>query len=379
MKTSSEAVARLRAGSRRPGSVFVKADDVVFLNSGDPDFPTPPLVVEAAKRAMREGHTHYGDLTGDPELREAFAAHFSAGSARAVTVAETIITNGASSGIYAAVTAVVSPGDRVVLLDPTYSLFEAVTLMAGGVVVRAPMAEDGRLDLAQLAPLLEGARLFILVNPSNPNGTVFTKGELEQLALLAVEHDVLVISDEVCDGFTFDGRAFTSAAAVDAWQDNLIVCNSMSKTSAMTGWRIGCTVAGAPLIDDIRLVHRNTLTSVNAISQRAALAALHAGLPWIEQMRSEIQRRRDLVIDALDAIPQLQSGVPDGGLFVFPRFDLPLSSDQVARDLFDRGVAVRAGREFGETGEGHLRISLTAPEKSLRQGLERIERYFAAG
>lgn len=374
--SSSAAVSRLRAGSRRPGSVFTDADDVIFLNSGDPDFPTPSLVADAAGEAVREGRTRYGDLNGDPELRSAYADSFSISSARRYTEAETVITNGASSGAYAAITAVISPGDRVVLLDPTYSLFEAVTHMVGGVTEHVPFTDDGHLDLDRLDSALAGARLFVLVNPSNPDGTVFTRVELEHLAALTVKHGVTVISDEVCDGFVFDRNEFTTAAAIDAWQDKLIVCNSMSKTSAMSGWRIGCTVARRPLIDDIRLVHRNTLTAVNSISQRAALAAIHSGRPWIDQMRAEIQRRRDLTVGTLNSIPRLQTRMPEGGLFVFPRFDLPRTSDQVTQALFDLGVAVRSGREFGSAGEGHIRVSLTASEAQLNRGLERIKHYF---
>ncbi|WP_116950631.1 pyridoxal phosphate-dependent aminotransferase [Jiangella endophytica] len=373
----SPVVRRLRAGSLRPAVVHGRTPGTIMLSSGDPDFATPDPVLRAATAAMDEGRTGYGDLTGDPELRETAAAVTSAVAGYRYTAAEVLVTNGASSGAHAALTATVSPGDRVLLLDPTYSLFEAVVQMAGGVPVHVPLDPAGHLDLEAIERQLPGCRLLVLVNPSNPTGAVFTRDELTQLAGLTARHGVVVVSDEVCDRFTFDGRTFASAVDIDQWRDRLIYCQSMSKTSSMTGWRVGYTIAPAPLIDDIALVHRNTLTSVNTIAQRAALAALRTGLPWTSDMSEILQRRRDLVIEHVRAIPGLSADVPEGGLFAFPRYEHRLGSVDVTRELALRGVLVRAGREFGPSGEGHLRLSLTASESVLANGLDRIADYFA--
>lgn len=376
--TPSPAVTRLREKSLRPAAVAAhRGSDDVLLASGDPDFETPRLVIEAALEAMQTGWTHYGDLNGDPELRAEAAKEASRVSGFTYSHEHVVITNGASSGATAAMAAILSPGDKVLLPDPTYSLFSAAVHMAGAIPVHVPLDPTGHLDLEAIEHALPGCKALILVNPSNPTGAVFTNEEMTRLAELTAAEGTIVIADEVCDRFVFDARPFTSALAIDGWRDRLIYCQSLSKTSAMTGWRVGYTIALKPLIDDIRLIHRNTLTSINSIAQRAALAALRAGSPWADAMRDSLQDRRDFALKCLADIPGLTTTSPEGGLFVFPRYDIQRTSLDVVRDLAGAGVTTRAGLEFGPAGESHIRISLTADKAALEKGIQRIASYFA--
>ncbi|MFD7956136.1 pyridoxal phosphate-dependent aminotransferase [Streptomyces ardesiacus] len=343
---------------------------------GEPDFDTPEPIVRAGMEALAAGWTHYGDLNGDPELR-AFAARLASDAAGvSYGLEQVLVTNGATSAVSAAVASVVSPGDRVVLLDPSYSLFSSAVLMAGGEPVYVPLDENGHLDLDRIAVALAGARALILVNPANPVGTVFTRAELEALADLTSRHGTVVIADEVCDHFVFDGRTFISALSVDGWRDRLVYCQSLSKTYAMTGWRVGYLVAPASLIDGVRMLHRTFLGAVNAAAQRAAVVALEGGDAFVKPMRDSYQERRDYIVGRINAMPGLSARIPEGGFFVLARYDRSTPSLELTQRLREHGVVVRPGREFGPAGEHHLRISIAAPQAMLATGLDRIEDYF---
>ncbi|MEV7979877.1 aminotransferase class I/II-fold pyridoxal phosphate-dependent enzyme [Streptomyces sp. NPDC086519] len=371
----SDAVLRLTAGSLRPAGSPPQGAPAL-LGVGEPDFPTPEPIVRAAQEALAAGWTHYGDLNGDPELR-ALAAHLASDAAGAPYRPEQVlVTNGATSAVSAAVSSVVSPGDRVILLDPSYSLFSSAVLTAGGEPVYVALDDTGHLDLERIAAALPDAKALIMVNPANPVGTVFTRTELEALAELTRRHGTVVIADEVCDHFVFDDRVFTSALAVGAWRDRLIYCQSLSKTYAMTGWRVGYLVAPTSLIDGVRMLHRTFLGAVNAASQRAAIVALESGDAFVKPMRESYQERRDYIVRRVHAMPELTARTPEGGFFVLARYDRDTPSLELTQRLKEHGVVVRPGREFGPAGEHHLRISIAAPQDVLTAGLDRIEHYF---
>ena len=373
----SASAERLRAGDLRPEGP-ARGEDLALLGAGEPDFATPEPIVRAAAQALADGWTHYGDLNGDPELR-ALAADLACGAAGVSYDADhVLVCNGGTSAVSVAVATVVSPGDRVVLLDPSYSLFASAVLAAGGEPVYVPLDETGHLDIDLLEAALPGARAIIVVNPSNPVGTVFSRGELEALAALTGRHDTTVIADEVCDHYVFDGRAFTSCLQIDRWRGRLIYCQSLSKTYAMTGWRVGYLIAREPLIREIRRLHRTYVGAVNAAAQRAALVALSEGDALVAPMRAAYQQRRDFIIDRLAAVPGISARRPEGGIFVLARYQHRLPSIEVAARLRDHGVAVRPGREFGPAGEQHLRISIAAPPSTLTLGLDRMADWFSS-
>jgi aspartate aminotransferase len=188
-----------------------------------------------------------------------------------------------------------------------------------------------------------------------------------------------VIADEVCDHFIFDSNTLTSSLAVDAWRSRLVYCQSMSKTYAMTGWRVGYLIAPAEIIGEIRRLHRTRVGAINAAAQRAAITALQSGDELVAPMRAAYQQRRDLIINRIRGIDGLTARSPEGGFFVFARYDEPLPSLEAVRRLLRNGVVVRPGREFGPAGEHHLRISIAAPPTALSLGLDRIETWIRDG
>jgi aspartate aminotransferase len=374
----SAAAMRLAAGDLRPDGPPEGGQDLVLMGTGEPDFATPEPILRAGIAALSEGWTHYGDLNGDPELRRLAAGLASAAASSEFDPGQVLVTSGATSAVSIAVAATVSPGDRVVLLDPSYSLFASAVLAAGGEPAYVALDPSGHLDLDRLESALPSARAIIVVNPANPVGTVFGREELEALAKLAERHRTIVIADEVCDHFVFDGRRFTSCLAVQPWRERLIYCQSMSKTYAMTGWRVGYLVAPTAMAAEIRRMHRTSVGAVSAVSQRAAIVALQHGDELVAPMRDAYQQRRDFIVARIAEIPGLSARSPEGGFFVMARYDLAMGSLEVARQLRDHGVVVRPGREFGPAGEQQLRLSIATDPSALALGLDRIERWFEA-
>jgi aspartate/methionine/tyrosine aminotransferase len=366
---------RLSAGDLRPDGPAPSG--VARLGVGEPDFETPEPIVAAGMRALRQGWTHDGDLNGDPELR-ALAADLASGvSASRYTPEQVLISNGATSAVTAAISTLVSPGDRVVLLDPSYSLFGSAVLAADSQADYVALDPSGHLDLEQLGCALVGARALVIINPANPVGTVYRREELEALAEMCRREGTIVIADEVCDHFIFDDRTFTSCLNIGTWREQLIYIQSLSKTYAMTGWRVGYLIASPEWAVEIRRLHRTCVGAVNAAAQRAAITALTLGDRLVAPMRAAYQTRRDLIVDRINTMPSMSARRPEGGFFVMARYSLPIESFQVASALKDHGVVVRPGREFGPAGEGHLRISIATAPEQLTVGLDRIEDWFA--
>jgi aspartate aminotransferase len=372
----SLAVSRMLAGSSRPGG-SVPPPGTVSLAMGEPDFATPEPIVTAAGRALREGWTRYGDLNGDPELRELIAGTAARTAGAPVSPDQVLVTHGGSSGLAAVFMATVDPGDRVVMPDPTYSLYADQVHLAGGTVVRVPTLPDGHLDTERLAAALPGARMLVFCNPVNPTGAVFGPAELEAAAGAAARAGVLVMADEAYAQFVYDGRPFTSALAVPGLAPRLVLSQTLSKTYAMTGWRIGYVIAPPELSPAVRAVHRTVNASINAAVQRAAIEALTRGPALAAPMLAAYQERRDAVTRWLAAIPGLRCAEPEGAFYAFPRYEADVPSVRLAELLLAGGVAVRPGREFGPAGEGHVRISFAADLATLEEGLARVAKVLA--
>jgi aspartate aminotransferase len=369
-------VAALEAASlRSPG--LTSATSALSLALGEPDDDAPDVVLEAMAQALRSGHTRYVDFAGDPELREAIADDIGATTGVALSRAEVQITHGAAAGLAATIAALVGPGDRVIFLDPTYSLYADLVRLAGGIPVPVRTGTGHHLDLDALAVALPGARAFVYCSPCNPTGTVYRRAELEAVGALLAGTDTVVIADEAYQAFDYTGT-FTCALDVPVLAERVVLVRTFSKTYAMTGFRVGHVVAQHPLIDHIAAVHRTFNSSVNAAVQRAAIAALHAGPELVESMRVRYQRRRDVLLGALRDIPELDTPDPEGAFYVFPRVRPEVPSTAVVEALARAGVRVRAGSEFGAGGEGHLRLAYAAEEPVLRQAAARIRTGLAA-
>jgi aspartate aminotransferase len=366
---ASSAIVRILRHSQRPASFT--AAGAISLSMGEPDFPTPEPIVRAAADALAGGWTRYGDFDGDPELRGAIARRVEGVRHLPCGDDEVVVTHGATAGIAAAIVAVVDPGNRVVIPEPTYSLYPDLVRLAGGTPVPVPMRADHHLDFEALKQALPGARLVVLCNPCNPTGAVFSRAELQQLSRLLAGTDTLLLVDEAYDHFVY-GVEFVSCLRIPALNERLIHVQTFSKTYAMTGWRIGYVVARHDVARAITRAHRTFNGPVNAAVQRAALRALGDDGTLVKPMLDVYTRRRDLMMDLLRQIPSLACRAPEGAFYVFGKYGNGLPASELVRRLGEAGVMVRAGSEFGASGEGHIRISFAASEPDIAEGLRRL-------
>ncbi|NGO68320.1 pyridoxal phosphate-dependent aminotransferase [Streptomyces boncukensis] len=367
-------MAELRRSSRRP-ALAPAPPGAVSLAMGEPDFPTPPPVIDAAVAALRAGETHYADQQGLRELRAALAARLPAHPARTWTADDVVVTHGATAALAAVVLAMVGPGDRVVVPEPAYSLYADLVVLAGGTVDFVPLAPDLHWDLDALAAALPGAAMMIFSNPSNPTGIVHREQELRALGGLLDGSDVLVVSDEAYHRLAYPGHEPTSALEIASLRDRTVYVQTFSKTYAMTGWRVGYLTGPREVVDAAAQAHRTLNGSSDTAAQHAALAALDLPDSVVDAMADRYRRRRELVVAHLSGVPGLHLVPPEGAFYGFLRYDADRGSEAVARELAERGVLVRAGAEYGPSGEGHVRISFAASEDDLRSGLERLVRH----
>jgi aspartate aminotransferase len=349
---------------------------VAGLHKGDPNFDTPDHIKAALTEAIARGVTHYAQPQGDPELREALARDLAARAGSPVLTDQILITGGATPGVTSAILACVNPGDRVVIPEPSYSLYADVVWMAGAEPVFVEPADDFHLDLEKLAVACDGARMIILCHPCNPTGVVYRLQELEAVADIARRAGALVLTDEAYDHIVFDGYEFVSSLQIESLRERLIYCQTLSKTFAMTGWRIGYTVSPVEVAPHIARIFTTFAGSVNSAVQRAALAAVTAPTTWPQDRRSEYQSRRDLVLEMLDGIPGLRLRAPEGTFYAFPAYPQRIGSVDMARLALDCGVGVRAGAEYGRSGEGHIRIAFSSDREQVAIGVERLRELF---
>ncbi|RLM26380.1 aspartate aminotransferase [Brenneria alni] len=373
---AAEAVLRIERTSLRvqqPAS----SGDMISLAMGEPDFDTPPRIVQAAADALKNGFTHYAPLLGDKQLCQALADHISAQSGYAVKAGEVLVTHGGTAGLSAAILSMVNPGDRVVIPDPTYSLYADLVNMAGGVCVPMPCKADLHWDLARLDNVLEEARLFVFCNPGNPTGIVHTREEIETLGKLVNKHNTLVIADEAYSDLVFNGEPFTSVLALPTFRGRTLYCQTFSKSYAMTGWRVGYLAGSAGMIAAAARVHNSVNGSVNSAVQRAALVALKECKDDVKRMYDIYRERRVLMIEGLRDIPGLTLNEPEGAFYCFPSYEMPIPSIDMVALLREQGIAVRPGSEFGAAGEGHLRLSYAASKEAIVEGIKRLKQGLA--
>ena len=364
---------RIAASSRRPAPLGAAAPGTISLAMGEPDAGTPAAVVDAAVRSLVKGRTRYSPMTGAPELREVLARKISAGHPRPTTAREVVLTHGGSAGLAAAMLALVQPGDRVLIPEPTYSLYADHAAMVGADVVWIAARTDGSLDLDALQHEAATARLIILCNPGNPTGRIYSAADLTGVGALLGDHpDLLLLSDEAYGSIVFDQRPFASALDLSDVSSQVVYCSTLSKTYAMTGWRLGYVVASGPLADKINLIHRTINGPLNTFVQDAALTALETPEEDLRVLTASYQDRRDLVLEALGGVAGVEILAPQGAFYAFPRISTSLSSDEMVARFAAAGVLVRSGSEFGPSGEGHVRLSFATDIATLKEGLDRF-------
>ncbi|MFJ5957266.1 pyridoxal phosphate-dependent aminotransferase [Paenarthrobacter sp. NPDC092416] len=370
---------RIAASSRRPATLGAAAPGAISLAMGEPDAGTPTAVVDAAVRSLMDGRTWYSPMTGAPELREVLARKISAGHPRPTTAREVVLTHGGSAGLAAAMLALVQPGDRVLIPEPTYSLYADHAAMVGADVVWVAARADGSLDLEALRYEAATARMIIMCNPGNPTGRIYSAADLAGIGALLADHpDLLLLSDEAYGSIVFDELPFISALDLSDVSSQVVYCSTLSKTYAMTGWRLGFVVASGPLADKINLIHRTINGPLNTFVQDAALTALATPDADLQKMTASYQERRNLVLEALAGIPDVEILTPQGAFYAFPRISTSLSSDEMVARFAAAGVMVRSGSEFGPSGEGHVRLSFATDVTSLKEGLDRFVTAVAA-
>lgn len=375
MAASSRAVERLSGSQRNLADRLPRprTDKMIGLHRGDPSFDTPRYIVDAAVEAMNQGFTHYPPPQGDPALREAIAVYQSAVSGVSVDPSHVLVTSGGTGAVYAGMVAYLNEGDELLLLDPTYSLYSDVARVVGARIVSVPLAGDFSVDLeAVRRSVTPRTRMIVLNFPSNPTGQQLKQHELDGLAAIAAEHDLLVLSDEVYDQLSFKGRHL-SALGHPALTDRTILVNSFSKSYAMTGWRVGWVVAMGPLFKAVAAINRTAVGYVNYIAQRAALAALSNGeedRKWRGWMLGQYEAQRRAMWEQLSRVPGIQLAEPEAAFYAWVRYNAPLSSVEMMKYLYERGLNVRPGTEFGEMGEGYLRFTFAPSVENITQGIE---------
>lgn len=361
----TDAVAKLRREGR----------DIISFSVGEPDFDTPTPAREAAKRALDEGKTHYVSAWGIPELREAIAERSRRENQIPAQAADVLVTP-AKQALFYAVLGLVERGDEVIIPDPAWVSYEPMIALAGATTVRVPatLETDFRLTPEAIAERVTPRTKMIITNsPSNPTGGVATHADVRGWVDLARDHDLWLVADELYEKVLYDGAKHHSPAAEPGAFERTLTVNGFSKAYAMTGWRMGWLCAPRAILSQLVKLQQHSITHPAAYSQYGALEALRMDQAPVREMVTEFRARRDLLVKGLREIPGWECNVPKGAFYVFAKFHHKMDSMQMAeRLLFDAGVAVTPGIEFGPLGEGHVRISYANSRENLHRGLERI-------
>jgi aspartate aminotransferase len=379
------------AVDRRARELSAAGENIISFAAGEPDFPTPPEVVEAAIEACRDPRMHhYTPTAGLPELREAIAETSQLHSGTEIAATNVLVTSGTKQAVAHAFTTLLDPGDEVLITSPYWVTFPEAILLAGGVpvVVPADEARGFRVSVDDLERhLTPRTKALLFVSPSNPTGAVYPEARMEEIGKWAEERGLWVVSDEIYQHFTYgDVRFHSLPEVVPAIADQTIRFNGTSKSYAMTGWRVGWLIAPKPFVAAAGNLQSHVCGNISNVSQWAALAALRSGTASVERMREAFAKRRGAILAGLERLPGFECPPPDGAFYVFPsvagllgrniagrRVD---TSEQLAGLLLDEAkVAVVPGEAFG--APGHLRFSYALADDQLEEGMARIHRLLA--
>ncbi|MGZ3667681.1 MAG: aminotransferase class I/II-fold pyridoxal phosphate-dependent enzyme [Ktedonobacterales bacterium] len=367
------------SGIRKFFDIAASMPDVISLGVGEPDFVTPENIRQAGIASIQRGDTHYTSNYGTLELRQAIADLIE--RRYGVTYdprSEVMVTVGVSEGIDAAMRALLDEGDEVVIPDPGYVAYEADVVFAGGKVVPVPTAVDDQFEVkasAIEAVLTPRTKVILLGNPNNPTGAVIGREELEKIGKLAVEHDLLVLSDEVYSRLVY-GEEHVSIAALPGMRERTILVDGFSKAYAMTGWRVGYVCAPTHILEAMLKVHQYAIMCAPTMSQAAALEALLHGEEHVRAMVASYNERRTLIVDGFNRIG-LTCYEPRGAFYAFPSIARTgMTSDDFAETLlFEERVAVVPGSAFGTAGEGFVRCTYCTVHDKIEEALTRIGRF----
>ena len=360
----------------RAGELERSGADIIHLEIGEPDFDTPSHISLAAKEALDRGQTHYCDPQGVLRLREAIAASVGARSGVSVDPGCVVVTPGLRPVLFYGALATLEKGDEGIYIDPAFAAFPTVIEFAEAKAVPVPLREElgYRLDMEELrAAITPRTRLLMLNSPHNPTGGMLTENDLAQVAELALEHDMVVLSDETYEEIYY-GEKPSSVAEFPGMSDRAILLSGFSKTYCMTGWRLGYAVVPPALVDSFVRLATNSVTCSSTFVQYAAVSALEGPQDCVQSMVGEFQRRRDTIVNGLNAIPGFSCHMPEGAFYAFPNITgVGMSDVELAHVLLEEaGVATLAGSVFGEQGKGHLRLAFTTSMERIEAAIERI-------
>jgi aminotransferase len=367
------------SGIRRFFDIAATMDDVISLGIGEPDFPTPPGIIQAGVASLDAGETHYTSNSGTIELRQALSEHLERlYGVHYAPETELLITVGVSEALYLALTATVEPGDEVIVPEPCFVSYRPEVIFAGGtpITLRTNVEDDFQATARRMAEVITPRTKALLIGyPNNPTGAVMTRERLAEVAALAKAHDLLVISDEIYDRLVY-GIKHTCFASLPGMRERTILLGGFSKAYAMTGWRIGYAAAPADILGAMRKVHQYTIMSAPTIAQFAALEALQNGEEAVQAMVAEYDRRRRLIVDGLNSIG-LRCFEPRGAFYAFPSVAITGMTEEAfaERLLNEEKVACVPGSAFGACGAGHVRCSYATTYERIEEALERMARF----
>ncbi|MFN3351671.1 pyridoxal phosphate-dependent aminotransferase [Pseudorhodoplanes sp.] len=362
----------------RANALAAQGRDIINLGIGQPDFRTPDFIVEAAIKALRDGHHGYTPATGIPALREAVAADLHKRYAVAVSPDEVMIMPGGKPTMFMAILMFGEPGAEILYPDPGFPIYRSMIEFTGATPVPVPIREENGFAFSAeetLKLITPKTRLLIVNSPANPTGGVTPKSEIDRLvAGLERYPDVAILSDEIYDHMVYDGETHVCLLSYPQIRDRLILLNGWSKTYAMTGWRLGYAVWPGKLYDYARKLAVNLHSCVNASAQYAGLAALTGPQDEVTKMVAEFDRRRKVVVEGLNRLPGVSCATPKGAFYAFPNIkNTGWQAKALASSLLeDSGVAIIGGPDFGILGEGYVRLSYANSTQNILKALERM-------
>ncbi|MQF86538.1 MAG: pyridoxal phosphate-dependent aminotransferase [SAR202 cluster bacterium] len=373
-ETAFEALARAKA-------LEAEGRDIIFLGIGEPDFDTPAHIVESAKIALDTGYTHYVPSAGITEVRKAVA--FDAGRRynREIPFENIIITPGGKPIMFFTILSLIEEGDEVLYPNPGFPIYESMIRFAGGTPI--PMQLHERLgynpDLKELENQITSKTKLIIVNsPNNPCGSVIPRTDLQKISTLAKDADAIVLADEIYKDFYYEGTHSSITEFPDMWERTIIL-DGLSKSYAMTGWRIGFGIFPDFLVEPITRLVTNSVSCTAAFSQIASVSALESSQQPVWDMVAEFKKRRDLLVDGLNNIPGIKCPMPEGAFYAFPNITgTGYSSEEFERNVLTQtGISLLSGTSFGKFGEGYVRISFANSQDNIREALKRLREFLS--
>ena len=350
--------------------------NIVHLEIGEPDFDSPSYVIDAAKDALDQGFTHYGPSAGQPELRNAIAIHQGEFNGYSISPENVIVTPGGKPVMFFSLLALIEEGDEVIYPNPGFPIYESMINYSGGkpIPMKLEESKDFNANIDDLRKLVtDKTKMMIINSPNNPCGSVTTKDDLEQIAEIAIENNIIVLSDEIYKDMYYEGEHY-SITKFDGMKERTIILDGFSKSYAMTGWRLGYGIFPDFLVEDITKLMTNSVSCTSVFSQMAAIAALEGSREFTINMMEKFKIRRDIIVNGLNSIEGISCRTPLGAFYAFPNISgTGMSSSNFADiALNEYGVALLSGTAFGEYGDNYIRISFANSEENLVKAIDRL-------